>query len=115
MDAEILVVPNCPNERPAIELLSEVLDATGHRAVQIRVTVIRTQDEAARAGFPGSPTFLINGADPFPAPHCDTALACRVYPTGDGLRGLPSRSDLIGAVHRHLATDAARDGNYRGP
>ena len=115
MDAEILVVPNCPNERPAIELLREVLDATGHRAVQIRVTVIRTQDEAARAGFPGSPTFLINGTDPFGASRRDAAVACRVYPRGEGLRGLPSRSDLIGAVRRHLATDAACDGNYGGP
>lgn len=114
MDAEILVVPNCPNERPALELLREVLDATGHPHTQIRVTVIRTQDEAARARFPGSPTFLINGTDPFPTSRRDTAVACRVYPTGEGLRGLPSRSDLIGAVRRHPAPDAARDGIYRG-
>lgn len=99
MDAEVLVVPDCPYEQPALELFRRVLDDTGH-SDEIRICVIRTAEEAARRGFRGSPTFLIDGVDLFLAPSPDPAIACRLYPTRNGLRGLPSRDDLINAVMR---------------
>ncbi len=96
VDAELLVVAECPHEQPALELFRRVLDDTGHPD-EIRIGVIRTEDEAARRGFHGSPTFLINGVDPFPESGADPAVACRVYPSRNGL---PSRDDLASAVTR---------------
>lgn len=116
VDAELLVVEECPHEQPALELFRRVLDDTGHPDA-IRIRVIRTEDDAARRGFHGSPTFLINGVDPFAKPGADPAVACRFYPSRNGLHGLPSRDELINAVARlgsrkvreHIDPPAIRD------
>lgn len=101
VDAELLVIEDCPHEQLALELFRGVLDDTGHPDA-IRIAVIRTEDDAVRRGFHGSPTFLINGVDPFAKPGAGAAVACRVYLGGNGLHGLPSRDDLIDAVTRLL-------------
>jgi len=97
--AELLVIPDCPNEEPAAQLFRGVLDALGYLD-KIRVSVIRTSEEAARRGFRGSPTFLLNGDDLFLPPGPEPAIACRVYPAGEGLKGLPSSDELMTAVTR---------------
>lgn len=99
IDAEILVVADCPHEQPALELFRRVLDDTGRRD-EIRISVIRTVEEAALCGFHGSPTFLVDGVDLFPAASPDPAIACRIYLNRNGLRGLPSRDELIDALDR---------------
>lgn len=99
LDAEILVVPDCPNEQSAVDLFREVLDAAGYQG-EIRICMVRTDDDAARRGFQGSPTFLVSGIDVFGPSNPGPAVACRVYPTPNGLRGLPSRENLIDAVKR---------------
>lgn len=102
MDVEILVVPDCPNEQPAIDLLGRVLADAGHPS-EIRISVIRTEKQAERRGFRGSPSFFVNGTDLFPAGDLGSAMACRIYPTRTGLHGLPSRDDLINAIGTLLA------------
>ncbi|MGK2883112.1 MAG: hypothetical protein ACSLE6_20795 [Mycobacterium sp.] len=102
MDVEILVVPDCPNEQPAIELLGRALADAGHPS-EIRISVIRTAKEAERRGFRGSPSFIVNGTDLFPAGDLGSAMACRIYPTRTGLHGLPSRDDLMNAITKVLA------------
>lgn len=94
---ELLVVPDCCNERPAREALSAVLADAGDDA-EVRVSVIRSSDEARRRGFSGSPTFLIDGVDPFALPDAPPALSCRLYATPSGLRGLPDLEALREAV-----------------
>lgn len=100
-DIELLVIEQCPHEQAALELFRRVLDDAGC-ADEIRIRVIQTDEEAARRGFPGSPTFLINGVDLFAEVGTPPGVACRVYPNRDGLHGLPSRNDLMGAVARLL-------------
>lgn len=102
MDVEILVVPDCPHEQPAIDLLGRVLADAGHPS-EIRISVIRTEKQAERRGFRGSPSFFVNGTDLFPAGDLGSAMACRIYPTRTGLRGLPSRGDLVNAIRTLLA------------
>jgi hypothetical protein len=47
--------------------------------------------EAARWGMRGSPTLLVDGADPFAAPGGGPAVACRLYRGEDGrLDGSPT-------------------------
>ncbi len=89
---ELLVVEGCPNEAPARALLKTVLDEFGLGS-PIKTTIVRSQADAERLAFVGSPTLLVNGADPF-AGGTVPALACRVYPTSTGSAGLPSIAEL---------------------
>ncbi len=71
---EVLHVPDCPNLAPMVERLRQVTD------LPVTTRQIRTDAEAAAAGMTGSPTLLINGADPFrTSSGCDCAVACRIY------------------------------------
>lgn len=71
---EVLHVPGCPNLAPMVERLRQVAD------LPVTTRQIRTDAEAAAAGMTGSPTLLINGADPFrTSSGCDCAVACRIY------------------------------------
>lgn len=103
MDVELLVVPDCPNETAAAALLRTALDDIGLPGLMFRTTVIATQDSAAQRAFTGSPTFLIDGTDPFAVTSCEPAVACRVYSGPDGLTGVPELPALRRALKRHAA------------
>ena len=93
---EILVVPDCPNETLARDLVTSILAEHG-LAASVVTTVISTDAEAHARGFTGSPTFLIDGCDPFAPDRAHVGLACRVYRTSLGLAGVPDR-DALGAA-----------------
>lgn len=95
---EILVVPGCPNEHPARDAVRAAALVAGIPEPTIRVTVVDTPGEAERRRFAGSPTFLVNGIDPFIQPGSPIGLSCRFYPTTDGLRGVPGIHALIAAL-----------------
>ena len=97
MDVELLVVPNCPNEAVAYDLICAALTDLGVVA-SVRTTVIQSDEQAQTHGFIGSPTFLINGQDPFSEPGAVAAVACRMYRTDTGLAGVPARDDLREAL-----------------
>ena len=108
MDIELLVVADCPHEHSAMVLLRTALDDVGLTAVDVRTTVIVTDDAADQLSFVGSPTILINGHDPFPARRAPAALACRVYPSVAGAAGVPTLRELRQALKRAAAGDSAR-------
>ncbi|MBI4942273.1 MAG: hypothetical protein HY830_16135 [Actinobacteria bacterium] len=101
MDVELLVVRDCPNVVAAREVLARAADLAGVTDLHVAVTVIGTDEEAQQRGFAGSPTFLVEGVDPFATPAAGVGLACRVYPTPRGLSGTPDvaavRDALLGA------------------
>jgi len=94
---EVLVIPDCPHQTPATELIATALASTGVSA-NVTITTITTHDQAQRRGFTGSPTILLNGSDPFATPDSPAALTCRLYPTPDGLRGVPDLRHLCQAL-----------------
>ena len=98
MDVRLLYFDDCPSWRVAEERLRAALDETGRADVPIKRELVTTIDEARRRHFPGSPTILIDGADPFAGAHDEPALACRVYASDQGLEGSPSVEQLIRAV-----------------
>jgi hypothetical protein len=104
MDVELLVVPDCPNESAAEALLRAALHDLGLTGVEVRTTVIRTQDDAEMRGFVGSPTILVDGADPFAQSSRPPALACRVYFTPSGPSGIPDLNSLRHALNRAAAS-----------
>jgi hypothetical protein len=102
VEIELLVLPDCPNEAIAVELITTAVAETRVRATVTRTT-IASQDQARQRGFIGSPTILLNGSDPFAPPEAPVALACRLYSTPDGLRGVPGLRELRHALKRVAA------------
>ncbi|MDP9092638.1 MAG: hypothetical protein M3N95_06765 [Actinomycetota bacterium] len=105
MDVDLLVVPDCPHEKPAALLLRSALDDIGLEAVDVALTVIATEEDAQRRGFVGSPTILLNGIDPFEVPGQQTSVSCRLYP---GTGGLPDLRALRKALKRAAFDTAPR-------
>ena len=99
MQIELLLVPDCPHEAAAAELIETAVADTGVRAT-VTHTIVASEDEARERGFIGSPTILLNGSDPFASPEAPAALACRLYSTPEGLQGLPALGDLRRALNR---------------
>jgi hypothetical protein len=56
-------------------------------------------EEAARVGFAGSPTMLVDGSDPFATGDEPSGLACAVYETPDGPQGSPTLEQLREVLH----------------
>lgn len=83
MKLEVLHVPDCPNLPPLLDRLRQVTDQ------QVTTRAIDSDAEAAQFGMTGSPTLLINGADPFATPgRRASGLSCRLYRDADG-RNIP--------------------------
>lgn len=99
MDVELLVVPACPNEIAAYDLIRAALADIGVLA-SMTTTVIDSDEQAQARGFTGSPMFLINGRDPFAEPGAVVGVACRVYRTPTGLAGVPTLEDLREELRR---------------
>jgi len=103
VDVELLVLRDCPREAAARTLLRTALDDIGLPGLQFATTVVDSDEVAELRGFVGSPTILINGADPFADASRAPALACRIYPGPGGFVGVPDLRDLRQALKRGAA------------
>lgn len=100
---DLLWWEGCPSHHEAADLLSGVLEELGRHEVLVGRREVRTPADAAAFGFPGSPTYLVGGADLFPS-EAPPALGCRVYTTADGRPApLPDRDQLADAIRTTLA------------
>ena len=88
----------CPSWRTADERVREALERTGRTDVELRYERVETQADAERLAFVGSPTILVDGVDPFAVADAPSGLACRVYPTPEGLRGCPTVDQLVAVL-----------------
>jgi hypothetical protein len=99
MKIEILYFEECPNHRPAVERVREILKEEG---ISADVTEVNISDgaEAQRTGFLGSPTIRVNGIDMEPAARSahDYGMMCRTYPVNGRREGLPPREMLRQAI-----------------
>lgn len=105
MEIQFQYFDDCPNHDDARAMLDEVLSS---RRVEVDVDVVNAGDDPAlaeRIRFGGSPTIRIDGDDIEPGfvDGGDYTLRCRVYPTSEGLRGMPERGWIEAAVDRALA------------
>lgn len=97
MTVTLLYFPGCPNWRTAEANLHSALAEVGVEAT-VQRRVVDTLEDAERQGFPGSPTVLIDGRDPFAEPTAVPALSCRVYRTDAGIAGAPTVAQLRSAL-----------------
>ncbi|TFB56390.1 thioredoxin family protein [Cryobacterium tagatosivorans] len=103
MRVEILHIEDCANWEEAALRVRTALAVTGHEDATIIITTLRTQEDAARVAFAGSPTITVDGQDLFPTDGGTTDLACRIYFTPSGLAGLPTVGQLTEAIgHRRI-------------
>src|SRR5713226_5462504 len=107
MKIEVLYFEGCPNHRPAVERVKEVLTEEGLTAEVVEVNV---PDEAAAQslGFLGSPTIRVNGLDIEPAARSskDYGMTCRTYTDSGRREGIPSRQ-LIRRALQGAAEEAS--------
>lgn len=96
MDYELRIIAECPNSAPALELFRRALAAENADG-DVRVVELVSEEQAVTLHFHGSPSFIADGHDLFPA-TASPALTCRVYPSTAGLAGLPSQGDLQAAL-----------------
>ena len=92
---EILLVKDCPNRVPTVDLVRRTAIALKLEASDGTVEV-KTPEDALRLQFLGSPTVRINGLDIDPAvrDRTDFALGCRLY----GASGVPPSTLLRAAI-----------------
>lgn len=97
MEIDLLYVAECPHRDVARRLVERAL-TRADRSGTIREREVRSGEEAQRLGMRGSPTILINGADPFAGQTGPTGMACRLYRTDTGLSGVPALRQLVEAL-----------------
>ena len=109
--ATYLYSRECPSHEEGLRLLRE---AAAAQEVELELEVVEVRDDrdAEARGFPGSPTYLLAGRDPFPLEgggHAPRADACRAYALPGGRIGpLPHPDDLAEAL-RSAARAAAKE------
>jgi hypothetical protein len=107
VNVELLWWEGCPSTERALTAVREALTDVGLDGVEVRTREIKDDGDATQAGFVGSPTILINGADLVPAAAEEQiGLSCRVYRRRDGrVSPIPDPDDLREALR--LAAERA--------
>ena len=93
---QILHVPDCPGAEALDDRLAPLLaDFPG---IPMTRHVVATEEDAARLGMTGSPTVLVDGADPFARPGMEPSLSCRLYRDENGRLGPAPSVDQLRQV-----------------
>lgn len=96
---EVLYFEGCPNHKPAVKRVQEILREEGIPADVLEVNV--SDSRIARdIGFLGSPTVRVNGLDAEPGAMAarEYAIMCRTYAADGGREGVPPREMLRIAI-----------------
>lgn len=89
---QFLYFSDCPNHETARKNLMEAISKVRLNHYEIEEIEIKSEEDAQRYKFPGSPTIRVNGVDVDPN-YIDSgnyALMCRVYRIGDKFHGAPT-------------------------
>ena len=99
MTIDFLYWEGCPSHPEAEALLKDVLRERGVEA-EILYTEVKSEEDAKRLRFPGSPTIRVDGRDVDPeGANRRPALTCRIYSLPDGrVSPVPSREALEEAL-----------------
>lgn len=99
MRIEVLYFDGCPNHKPAIERVQEVLLEEGMSAEVLEVNV-SDASIAQEVRFLGSPSIRVNGLDVEPEARAarEYGMMCRTYAVNGRREGLPAREMLRQAI-----------------
>jgi mercuric ion transport protein len=104
---EVLYIADCPHHRPAVERVREVLRNAGRTGVMEEVE-IRSNADAQRWRFVGSPSVRVNGLDVEPEARTvqHFGLGCRSYAEAGSRSGLPSKELIWRALQENAKPDS---------
>src|SRR6266536_2319863 len=96
---EVLYFYGCPNHKPAVERVQQLLGEEGAVAEVVEVNV-SDASIAQKVGFLGSPSIRVNKLDVEPEARAarDYGMMCRTYAVDGRREGLPSREMLRQAI-----------------
>jgi copper chaperone CopZ len=99
MKIEVLYFDECPNHKPAVARVQELLREEGVNAELLELNV-SGPSIAQMLGFLGSPSVRVNGLDVEPEARVarEYGMMCRTYTVNGRREGLPSREMLRDAV-----------------
>mgnify|MGYP000038161510 CR=1 FL=1 len=98
MKIRFLYFKECPNSERALDLLREVLKEKRIDA-EIEIVEIKSEEEAKKYRFLGSPTIQINDRDIEKERRNDPSVfGCRIYKTKDGHSGVPPKDMIVEAI-----------------
>jgi hypothetical protein len=99
MNIELLFWEGCPSHPKALADLRAAMTDLGLHPSDIVIREVRSDSDAAREHFVGSPTIRIDGADVQPPGDEPFGLTCRVYHRRDGrISPTPDPADLRDAL-----------------
>ena len=80
-------------------MVREEMSGAGLDAAELEVREVRSDDDAERERFVGSPTIRVDGRDVQEPGSEPVGLTCRVYRLRDGrISALPDREDIAAAL-----------------
>ena len=96
---ELLFFDGCPNHDRLLAHLPELLGTFASPA-DVQLVRVTSDDEAQVQRFLGSPTLRVDGSDVEPGAdeRTDFGLKCRLYPTAQGLSGMPVDAWILRAL-----------------
>src|SRR5215472_14495714 len=99
MKIEVLYFDGCPNHKPAVERVQQLLREEGVSAELLEVNV-SDASIAQELRFLGSPSVRVNGLDVEPEARTarDYGMMCRTYAVNGRRDGLPSHEMLRQAI-----------------
>jgi hypothetical protein len=97
MRVEVLYFNGCPSYETLLPRLRELLVDV---SATFELRLVESPEAAERERFLGSPTVRVDGTDIDPAAEqrTDFGLKCRLYPSPDGLCGVPPHAWLVNAL-----------------
>jgi len=98
VDVTLMYFDGCPNWKLTFDRLQVALRELGEDAGAVRLQHVSSAEQAELLSFRGSPSMLINGADPFAAAAAPFGLSCRMFQTPDGPAGAPTLEQLVQAL-----------------
>ena len=101
MKIDLLYFDGCPSWGPGLENLRSALALEAEKT-EIHVVNVRSDEDAQRLHFLGSPSFVVDGEDLWPESREEYHLSCRVYMTPAGFRGVPTVEMLREKLNSHL-------------
>jgi hypothetical protein len=102
---EFLYWEGCPSHERALDSLTRALDEYDVKRDQLSVIEVKSEADAQRERFIGSPTIRVNGTDivdPLDTPY---SLDCRIYYRPDGkISPLPDHDVVRAAIANYATT-----------
>jgi hypothetical protein len=107
---EVLAREDCPNRGMAVLVVERAVERSGVD-VELKVVEVRSEAQAKRRRFLGSPSVLVDGVDvePCTAERTDYSLGLRVYRCGHGIQGWPEEAWIRSALLMSAAQGEASE------